>query len=124
MSEFFLVSLGAIFGANARFIIFRKFEKLNLNKYYSTLLINTLSSFFLGVFLSFLEKISSFIYIYQLGLFFSIGFLGSFSTFSTFVANLYDLFLQLRFSMALILFTISSSLGIISFAFGFLLGNQ
>ena len=124
MNEIFFVSLGAILGANLRFKLYNKLKSLNLNKYFSFLIINIFASFCLGLFLSLLEHLGSFIYSYQLVLFFSVGFLGSFSTFSSFVYDLFDLSLRLEFSRALKLFLNSISLGIISFAFGFLLGNQ
>ena len=124
MSEILIVSIGAILGVNTRFKVFNKLEKLNLSKDFFILIINTLASFSLGLFLSLIDQFSSFIYSYQLLLFFSIGFLGSFSTFSSFVYDLFALCLQLKFSRALKLFVISASLGIISFAFGFSLGNQ
>ena len=124
MNDIFLVSLGAILGANTRFQINDKLVKLNLKKDISILVINTFASFFLGLFLTLVEQASSFIYSYQLVLFFSIGFLGSLSTFSSFVYDLFDLCLQLKFSRALKLFIISSSLGIVAFAFGFLLANR
>ena len=37
MQDILLVSFGALFGANSRFIIYKEFEKLNLKKYYSIL---------------------------------------------------------------------------------------
>ena len=125
MDEIFLVSLGAILGANIRFEINNKLEKkFNLRNDFSILLINIFASFFLGLFLSLIEQLSSFIYSYQIVLFFSIGFLGSLSTFSSFVYDLFDFCWQNNFSRALKLFMISSSLGIISFTFGFVLGNK
>ena len=124
MSEIFFVSLGAILGANTRFKILNKLDTLNLSKDFYILIINTLSSFCLGLFLSFIEHFNTFIYSYQIVLFFSIGFLGSLSSFSSFVYDLYSLCLQFKFSRALNLFIISVLLGIIAFAFGFLLGNQ
>tara|TARA_B100000214_G_scaffold186378_1_gene134372 strand:- start:573 stop:947 length:375 start_codon:yes stop_codon:yes gene_type:complete len=124
MLEIFLISLGAILGANTRFRIINKLEKLNLRKDLFVLIINIFASFFLGLFLSIIEQFISFIYSYQLVLFFAIGFLGSFSTFSSFVYDLFDLCLQVKFSRALKLFILSFSLGIIAFAFGFLLGNK
>tara|TARA_B100000945_G_scaffold37084_1_gene25049 strand:- start:765 stop:1139 length:375 start_codon:yes stop_codon:yes gene_type:complete len=124
MSEIILVSLGAILGANTRYEINNKLEKLNLRKDISILIINTFASFFLGLFLSLIEQFNTFIYSYQLLLFFSIGFLGSLSTFSSFVYDLFEFCLQLKFSRAIKLFIISCSLGIMAFAFGFLLSNQ
>ena len=124
MSEILFVSIGAILGANSRFRIHNKLVKLNLNKYSLILIINTFASFSLGLFLSLVEQFRVFNYYYQLVLFFSIGFFGSLSTFSSFIYDVFDLCLQLKFFRALKLFFISVSVGIIAFAFGFFLGNQ
>ena len=124
MQDILLVSCGAVFGANARFIVYKRLEKLNLRKDLIILLINTFASFSLGLFLSILSNINSSNFSHQLVLFFSIGFLGSLSTFSTFVYDLFDLSLQFKFSRVLKLFIFSLALGLIAFAFGFLLGNQ
>ena len=124
MVEIFLISFGAILGANTRFKIYDQLDNLNLSRHLYTLLINTFASFFLGLFLSIIEKFSYFIYSYQLGLFFSIGFLGSLSTFSSFVYDLFDLCLQFKFLRATKLFIVSLSLGIFAFIFGSLLGGR
>ena len=124
MAEILLVSIGAILGSNIRFKIYNKLEKLNLRKNFLVLIINTSASFLLGLFLSIIENLSSFIYSYQLILFFSIGVLGSFSTFSSFVYDLFNLCLKFKFSRALKLFIVSAFLGIMAFAFGFFIGSQ
>ena len=124
MVEIFFVSLGSILGANTRFELQNKLEKFLLGNGFVILIINTFASFSLGLFLSIIEKFSSFNYSYQLVLFFSIGFLGSLSTFSSFVYELFDLCMQLKFLKALKVSISYLSLGIISFAFGFLLVNQ
>ena len=123
LNDFLVISFGAILGANIRFIIYQKLEKINLSNNHIILVINTFSSFLLGLFLSFSSKIDSFTYSYQSELFFSIGLLGSLSTFSTFIYDLYNLFIKLEFYRALRLFTISITLGILSFAAGFLIRN-
>ena len=124
MDEIFFVSLGSILGANIRFKFHNKLEQLRLRKGYLILTINTFASFLLGLLLSIIDKFNPFIYSDQLVLFFSIGFLGSLSTFSSFVYDLFDLCMQLNFLRALKLFMISVSFGIISFAFGFFLVKQ
>ena len=123
MAEILFISFGAILGANTRFRISNKLESINLSKDLYALLINTFASFSLGFFLSIIEKFSSFTYSSQIFLFFSIGFLGSLSTFSSFVYDLFDLCLQLKFLRAINLLIISLSLGVLSYVFGFLLGN-
>ena len=123
MSEILFVSIGAILGANIRFKIHNKLVNLKLSKGFLILIINTFASFWLGLFLSLVEPFRAFTYYYQLILFFSIGFFGSLSTFSSFVYDLFDLCLQCKYFKALKLFFISACIGIIAFAFGFFLGN-
>ena len=96
MSEILFVSIGAILGANIRFKIHHRLGNLNLDKGFLILIINTFSSFSLGLFLSLLEQFRAFTYYYQLILFFSIGFFGSLSTFSSFVYDLYDLLSNIK----------------------------
>ena len=117
--DIILVSIGAVFGANVRFVIYQKFKEININGYYIILFINSFSSFLLGLFVSVLSKIVFLNFTSQLVLLFSIGFLGSLSTFSTFVYDLYDSSLRIKFFRALK----SLSLGIISFGLGLLLSN-
>ena len=122
--DILLVSIGAVLGVNARFLIYHKFKKININEHIIILAINTLSSFLVGLFITILPKIRSDTFSSQLVLFFLIGFLGSLSTFSTFVYDLFELSLKLKFFRALKIFTLSFSLGIISLAFGCFLGDQ
>ena len=122
LEDVILISVGAILGANIRFLIYNKLQKINVSKNYIILVINTFSSFLLGLFLSNLHRIAFLSYSYKLVLFFSIGLLGSFSTFSTFIYDLYQLFIQLKFYRALKLFIISLTAGILSFAVGFSIG--
>ncbi len=118
-----MVSLGAIFGSNTRFIIYQKLKGVNINAHLIILSINTFSSFLLGLFISLLPKIRSFNLSSHLALFFVIGFLGSFSTFSTFIYDLFELVEKFKFLRALKLFSFSFSLGIIALILGSLLGN-
>ena len=120
--DFLLISLGAVFGANTRFIIYKRIERINIDKNFIILLINSFSSFFLGLFLSFLSQASSFSYSYQLGLFFSIGLLGSLSSFSSFTYDLYKLLIKFKYFRALQLFITSLIAGILFFTVGFILG--
>ena len=118
-----LVSIGAVFGVNARFIIYQKLKQININRYFIILAINTFSCFLLGLFISILPKIKSLTFSSQLAFFVLIGFLGSLSTFSTFVYDLFDLCLKSKFFKALKLFSFSFSLGIFALALGSSLGN-
>ena len=124
LKDVLLIAFGAVLGANIRFIIYKKLEKINFSKNFSILLINSLASFFLGLFVSILSHISSLHYSYQLGLFFAVGLLGSLSTFSTFIYDLYELFRQFKLYRAFKLLIISLISGILFFALGFLLGLE
>ena len=117
--DIILVSIGAVFGANVRFVIYKKFQEININGYYIILFINSFSSFLLGLFVSVLSNIVFLNFTSQLVLIFSIGFLGSLSTFSTFVYDLFNSSLKIKFFRALK----SLSLGIISVGLGLLLSN-
>ena len=121
--DIILISIGAVFGVNSRFLIYQKLKEININGKYSIFLINTFSSFFLGFFISISSKITSLNVSSKLVLFFVIGFLGSLSTFSTFIYDLFQLFREYKFLNALKLFIFSYSLGTSALALGFLLGN-
>ena len=123
MDEILFVCIGAILGANSRFIITNELRKLNLSKYLYVLIINTSASFCLGLFLSIIERINSFVYSYQVVLLFLIGFLGSLSTFSSFIFDIFNLCLELKFLRAIVLAVSSLSFGIFALGFGILLGN-
>ena len=124
MQDIIFVSIGAVLGANFRFIIYEKFEQNKLISDFRILIINTVASFLLGFFLALIPRINSFNFSYQLGLFFSVGFLGSLSTFSTFVYDLFEFSLQLKFYRALKLFLISLPLGILALVIGVFWANQ
>ena len=123
MEDILLITLGATIGANTRYLVYKKLQKINLSEHSIILLINTFSSFFLGLFLSLIPHFSFLSYSYQLGLFFSIGFLGSLSTFSTFIYHIYELLVRFKFYRAFKLSIISLSSGLLFFSFGFLLAS-
>ena len=118
-----MVSFGAIVGANTRFLIYNKLERLYIRNDFAILIINALASFFLGFFISILPNNTSLNFSHLPALFFLIGFLGSLSTFSTFIYDLYYLLLELEFLKAIKLFGLSFFAGIICITLGFLLGN-
>ncbi len=123
MEDILLITFGAVLGANIRYLVYEKFQKIDLSENSIILFINTFSSFILGLFLSILPQSRFLSYSYQLGLFFAIGLLGSLSTFSTFIYNIYELFIRFKFYRAFKLSIISLTSGLLSFSFGFLLGR-
>ena len=121
--DILFVSLGAVFGANLRYIIYQKFKERNVNVYLIILAINIFSSFLLGLFISILPKVIFLNISTQLILLLSIGFSGSLSTFSSFAYDLFESIQKFKLYMALKSLILSFSLGTIALAMGFLLGN-
>ncbi len=118
-----MVSLGALLGVNSRYLIYKKLDRIHLRKEIIILIINIVSSFFLGLFLSLVQYINDQNITHQLLLFFATGFLGSLSTFSTFIYDLFDLIRQYKFNIAFKLIAFSLAFGIGAFALGFSLVN-
>ena len=123
LKDIILIAIGAVFGVNSRFLIYHKFKEININGKCTIFVINTFSSFLLGLFISILEKTKSLNFASQLTLFLVVGFIGSLSTFSTFVYDLFELFREYNFFKSLKLFVFSISLGISALALGILFGN-
>ena len=123
LQDAILIAFGAVIGANIRFLIYKKLSQIRIKNSLITLLINNLSSLLFGLFLSNSVQISDLGYSYKLGLFFSIGLLGSLSTFSTFIYDLCELLIRTKLLAALKFFIISVTSGVLSFMVGFKLGT-
>ena len=109
----FHILLGSTFGIILRLFIKYNFKK-KISVYYNhSLIVNLLSSLFLGIFIG-LQSINK-----NLLLFFSVGFLGCLSTFSSFIYELFNL-LQKRKFISLIIYYVEVLL--LSFLF-FFFGN-
>ena len=123
LQDAILIAFGAVIGANIRFLIYKKLSQIRIKNSLITLLINNLSSLLFGLFLSNSVQISDLGYSYKLGLFFSIGLLGSLSTFSAFIYDLCELLIRTKLLAALKFFIISVTSGVLSFMIGFKLGT-
>ena len=123
IKPFFFVSLGAIVGSNVRFLMYQRLEKISRNKHFRIFIINNLASFLLGFSYSIFINISSMKYSYELSLIFVIGFLGSMSTFSTFIYDLFEISYDSKYIRLVIIFLLSISFSLISLSIGYLLGN-
>lgn len=83
MTPFLVIGLGGFLGANARYLVGGwAAERLGVTFPYGTLLINVTGSFIIGLFLTLATE--RFVVNPNARLFFAVGFLGAYTTFSTF----------------------------------------
>ena len=95
MPPFLWISLGAILGANLRYLIASAVAKTSLSLFpYSTLLINISGSFLLGAFMVWSTERAIVNPRYRL--LFAIGFCGSYTTFSSYAFETFALLEQGR----------------------------
>ena len=95
MPPFLWISLGAILGANLRYLIASAIAKTSLSLFpYSTLLINISGSFLLGAFMVWSTERAIVNPRYRL--LFAIGFCGSYTTFSSYAFETFALLEQGR----------------------------
>lgn len=91
--EYLVVGLGGFLGANARYVVANWMgQRYGLNFPYGTLLINVSGSFVIGVFLGLITERYGLHPYWRL--WFSVGFLGAYTTFSTFSYESLALILQ------------------------------
>ncbi|MFS1513328.1 fluoride efflux transporter CrcB [Chengkuizengella sp. SCS-71B] len=114
----FLIGTGGFLGACSRFFISSVFVRRCSTKFpYGTLTVNLIGSFFLGLVIGCLDSSYHFFM-----LFFATGFLGSFTTFSTFKVEIQKMFIN-KYWKALLLYIICSYVfGILLAYIGFLIG--
>ena len=117
--KIFLIALGAIIGANIRYFFLRKLEILKYSEY-RLLTINLFSSFILGLLFPFFIKTNLKIE-EELIFLFLFSFIGSLSSFSTFISDFYMLILNNNLKRSTLLIIFSIVLGIIFFNFGYLI---
>lgn len=106
--SYFLVALGAALGAPARFLIDARFRKIT-DQPFGIFAINVTGSFLIGLSLSASEQWHDFIVI---------GFLGSFTTWSTFMLDLYLGFELKKYKQVAINLSASLIFGLIAAWFG------
>ena len=117
--KIFLIALGAIIGANIRYFFLRKLEILKYSEY-RLLTINLFSSFKLGLLFPFFIKTNLKIE-EELIFLFLFSFIGSLSSFSTFISDFYMLILNNNLKRSTLLLFFSIVLGILFFNFGYLI---
>lgn len=118
MLKIFFIGIGGAVGSLLRYLVLIFFEKrLNKNGYYATFLVNMIGSFLLGVATGFLIINSTFILV------FTVGILGAFTTFSTFLYETLFSFKNNR-KKAIIYLIVSVLTGLILFWVGTKITSQ
>ena len=117
--KIFLIAFGAIIGANIRYFFLRKLKILKYSEY-RLLTINLFSSFILGLLFPFFIKTNLKIE-EELIFLFLFSFIGSLSSFSTFISDFYMLILNNNLKRSTLLIIFSIVLGILFFNFGYLI---
>jgi fluoride exporter len=97
---YLLIGIGAILGANARYLLGGWIAgRYGTSFPYGTMMINVTGSFVIGFFLALISE--CFVIHPNWRLFFAIGFLGAYTTFSTFSFETFALIQQRAFVLAL-----------------------
>lgn len=122
MLRFLLISLGAILGANARYWLGGWVnEKLGVSFPYGTLVVNLTGSFLLGLFLTLSTE--RFLIDPAWRWLIAIGFLGSYTTFSTYTYESLILILSGQIRLGILNLLSSTILGALAALGGILLGR-
>lgn len=122
MQNFLLISAGAMIGANCRYWLGGwAAQRLGSDYPYGTLIINLSGSFILGLFMALV--MDRFLVNPQWRIFFAIGFLGSYTTFSSYTYESVNLMLNGQYWPGLINLFGSSLLGGVAVLLGIWLGR-
>jgi fluoride exporter len=122
MEKFLIISLGAVLGANARYWMGGWVaERFGTTFPYGTLIINVTGSLVLGFFITLVTE--RFLVDPRWRLFVAIGFLGAYTTFSTYTYESMNLLLNGQIRLGLLNLFGSSVLGAAAMLAGILLGK-
>ncbi len=115
--QFLWIAMGGALGALSRFIIGGLlFKRLDIEPPWGTLTVNLSGCLFMGVILSWVEAKSGLSP--ELRHFIMIGFLGAYTTFSTYMLEIVTLSDQGRYTLALVNILLSTVLGFVFFILG------
>ncbi|MGE0682253.1 MAG: fluoride efflux transporter CrcB [Candidatus Binatia bacterium] len=117
-----MIGLGGILGANARYLVAGWVtQRFGLAFPWGTFLINISGSFVLGLFMAYMLRHPAY---YYPRLFFAVGFLGAYTTFSTFSLESLQLIQNGRFLATLFYVIGSAALGLSGAWLGFTFGQR
>ena len=120
--EYVIIGVGGFLGANARYLVASwAAQRFGTTFPYGTFIINVTGSFFLGLFLALLQDRVAIHPHYRL--FFAVGFLGAYTTFSTFSYESLRLLQEGNILLALINLFGSLAVGLLGVVLGFVLGR-
>lgn len=123
MEKFLLISVGAILGANARYWIGDwAARKLGANFPYGTFIINFTGCLLIGFFLTLATE--RLVIDTRWRLLISVGFLGAYTTFSTYVYESFNLLMKGQWVAGLINLLGSALLGVLAVGIGVYLGKS
>ncbi|NBI30696.1 fluoride efflux transporter CrcB [Chengkuizengella marina] len=116
--QIYLIGVGGFLGACSRFFVSNVFIRRCSSKFpYGTLTVNLIGSFLLGVLFGCMNAGYEFFM-----LFFAAGFLGSFTTFSTFKVEIQKMYIDKQWKVLFLYISCSYVFGILLAYIGFLIG--
>jgi fluoride exporter len=122
MTTFIIISIGAILGANARYWVAGwAAARFGTDFPYGTFLINLLGSFLMGLFFTLATE--RFLIDPNIRLLVTVGFLGSYTTFSTYEFESVSLILSGQWFLGLVDLLGSAIMGAIAMIIGMILGR-
>lgn len=120
--EYLVLGIGGFLGANARYLVAGwAAERFGVAFPYGTFIINISGSLVLGLFMAFLQERTVIHPNYRL--FFAVGFLGAYTTFSTFTYESLRLLQDGSVFLALVNILGSTVVGLLGVLLGFILGG-
>jgi CrcB protein len=120
--QYLVIGLGGFLGANARYLLnLWVAGRIGLTFPWGTLLINVSGSFIIGLFLQLMTVRTALPTEYRL--FFATGFLGAYTTFSTFTYESMQLLREGEYLLAFANLGGSLALGLVAVTLGWLLGQ-